>query len=75
MQVRGLEDTDKHEGVASPGADDLDSPALPDSREDSIVFATAITDVPENVAACIALSDFILCPRREGQARGRACIW
>lgn len=61
-----LEDTDKHEDIASPSADHLDQPTLPHSREHSVVTSRAVAHVPEDVAASGAFA----AGRRRSRPRG-----
>jgi len=67
MKLGCLEDTDEHENVASPSADDLDHPALPDRRKDRVLTSRAIADVPENIPTRGGASPcFPVAPRRIG---------
>lgn len=70
MQLRCLENTDEHEDIASPSANDLDHPSLPLRRKDGVLFSVAVTDVPEDVASRTALTWHrgSCRPRRVGQA-------
>lgn len=76
VQLGCLHGADEHEDEASPSADDLDHPSLPDGGEDGVLFSTAVGDVPENIASHAAFARRpVNWPRRVGQAsRGAICF-
>lgn len=68
MKLSGLEDPDEHGDVASPSANNLDSPAAGLRRKDRVFFPAAVADVPEEIAARATRSPCVVVwPRWEGQ--------
>jgi len=64
-----LEDTDEHEKVAAPSAQNLDGPTLPHRGKDGVLPTGAIAFVPEDIAT-ITIGTMALTVRIVGR-----CIW
>lgn len=68
MKLGGLEDPDEHGDIASPSANNLDSPAAGLRRKDRVFCPAAVADVPEEIAARATRSPCVVVwPRWEGQ--------
>lgn len=59
MELCRLKDADEHEEIASPCTHDLDNPTGNLRGEESIVFSTAIANIPEHVATRVARSRYV----------------
>lgn len=76
VQLGGLKDSDEHDDVTSPGADDLDSPACRHCREDWILTSSAVAHIPKQVATRgRACPSFIVTPRWVGVFSCDTTIW
>mmetsp|Transcript_21260 Transcript_21260/g.51402 ORF Transcript_21260/g.51402 Transcript_21260/m.51402 type:complete len:279 (+) Transcript_21260:342-1178(+) len=49
VKLRGLEHSEEHKDVTTPGADDLNHPSLPHGGEQRVILALAIGFIPEDV--------------------------